>query len=94
MREFDFSLATTSEITKELALRAKQKRKKNIARYGTQKEFAKHIGMSYRSYQEFEISGKITLERFIDVLRGLDAIEDSNELLKPKDEELFDSWRP
>ncbi|MEA2050019.1 MAG: hypothetical protein U9O56_04760 [Campylobacterota bacterium] len=89
MSEIDFSLATTTEIIKELSSRAKQKRKKNIKRYGTQKEFAAHIGMSYRSYQEFEISGKITLERFIDVLRGLDAIEDSDELLKIKDEELF-----
>jgi len=89
MREMDFSLATTEEIIKELAQRAKQKRKKNSAKYGTQKEFATHIGMSYRSYQNFEISGKITLEKFIDVLRGLDAIEDSGELLKTKDEELF-----
>jgi len=89
MREIDFSLASTEEIIKELASRAKQKRKKNSARYGTQKEFAEHIGMSFRSYQEFEMSGKITLEKFIDVLRGLDAIEDSDHLLKIKDEELF-----
>jgi hypothetical protein len=89
MREIDFSLATTEEIITELARRAKQKRKKNSAKYGTQKEFAAHIGMSFRSYQEFEISGKITLEKFIDVLRGLDAIEDSEHLLKIKDEELF-----
>ena len=49
--------------------------------------------MSFRSYQEFEISGKITLEKFIDVLRGLDAIEDSTELLKIKDEELFEEHK-
>lgn len=93
MSEIDFSLATTQEIIKELSQRAKQKRKRNSARYGTQKEFAAHIGMSYRSYQEFEISGKITLEKFIDVLRGLDSIEDSAELLKIKDEELFDAHK-
>lgn len=29
MKELDFSLATTAEIIKELAQRAKQKRKKN-----------------------------------------------------------------
>lgn len=89
MKEVDFSLATTDEVIKELALRAKQKRKRHSSKYGTQKEFAAHIGMSYRSYQEFEISGKITLGRFIDVLRGLDAIEDISELLQIKDEELF-----
>ena len=90
MNEIDFSLATTEEIIKELASRAKHKRKRNNSRYGTQKEFAEHIGMSFRSYQEFEISGKITLEKFIDILRGLDAIEDSEQLLKIKDEELFE----
>ena len=89
MSEIDFSLATTGEIIKELAQRAKQKRKRNSAKYGTQKEFAAHIGMSYRSYQEFEISGKITLDKFIDVLRGLDALEESEQLLKVRDEELF-----
>lgn len=89
MQEIDFSLATTEEIIKELASRAKQKRKRNSARYGTQKQFAEHIGMSFRSYQAFEISGKITLEKFIDVLRGLDALEESEQLLKTRDEELF-----
>ena len=89
-KQLDFSLATTEEIIKELASRVKQKRKRNSARYGTQKDFAAHIGMSFRSYQEFEISGKITLEKFIDVLRGLDALEDSQQLLKIKDEELFE----
>ena len=93
MSEIDFSLATTEEIIKELASRAKQKRKRNSAKYGTQKEFASHIGMSFRSYQEFEISGKITLEKFIDVLRGLDSIEDSEWLLKIKDEELFEEHK-
>lgn len=93
MSEIDFSLATTEEIIKELASRAKQKRKRNSAKYGTQKEFAAHIGMSYRSYQEFEISGKITLEKFIDVLRGLDTLEDISELLKIKDEELFEEHK-
>lgn len=93
MREVDFSLATTQEIIKELALRTKQKRKRNSTRYGTQKEFAAHIGMSYRSYQEFEISGKITLEKFIDVLRGLDTINDIEDILKIKDEELFDDYK-
>ncbi|MDD3343309.1 MAG: hypothetical protein PHR87_07030 [Sulfurospirillaceae bacterium] len=89
MSEIDFTLATTQEIIKELASRAKKKRKKN----GTQKQFAEHIGISFRSYQEFEISGKITLEKFIDVLRGLEAIEDAQELLKIKDEALFEVYK-
>lgn len=91
MKELDFSLATTEEIIKKLAQRAKQKRKKCMHYYGDQKSFAKHIGMSYRSYQQFEISGKITLEKFIDVLRGLDALEEVQGLLKPSDEDLFNN---
>ncbi len=94
MKELDFSLATTEEIIKELAQRAKQKRKKNMHYYGDQKSFAKHIGMSYRSYQQFEISGKITLEKFIDILRGLDSLDEIQGLLRPSDEDLFTKMKP
>ena len=93
MKELDFSLATTEEIIKELACRAKQKRKKDIKYYGDQKKFAKHIGMTYRRYQNFEISGKITLEKFIDVLRGLNSLDEIKDLLELKDEDLFKEKR-
>ena len=93
VKELDFTLATTEEIIKELAKRAKLKRKNNMHYYGDQKSFAKHIGMSYRSYQQFEISGKITLEKFIDVLRGLDSVEEGQGLLTPNDEDLFKMTR-
>ena len=89
MKELDFSLATTEEIIKELAQRAKRKRKKNMHYYGDQETFSQHIGMKHRRYQQFEISGKITLEKFIDVLRGLDTLEEIQDLLKPNDEDLF-----
>jgi len=85
----DFSLATVDEITKEIAQRVKTKRKSKIKRYGTQKEFAKHIGIPYRSYQEFEIKGKISFENLIKVLRGLDSIHEISTLLSPKDIDLF-----
>lgn len=89
MKELDFSLATTEEIIKELARRAKYKRKQDMKYYGDQKEFSKHIGMTHRRYQQFEINGKITLEKFIDVLRGLNALDEIQELLELGDEELF-----
>ena len=89
MRELDFTLATTTEIIQELARRAKQKRKRNMKEYGDQKKFAKHIGMTHRRYQQFEITGKITLEKFIDVLRGLNSLDKIQELLEIEDEELF-----
>jgi len=94
MKELDFSLATTEEIMKELARRAKQKRKQNMQYYGNQKKFSKHIGMTYRRYQQFEISGKITLEKFIDVLRGLNALDKIQELLEIDDESLFKEKKP
>jgi len=89
MKELDFSLATTEEIIKELARRAKQKRKQDMQYYGDQKKFSKHIGMTYRRYQQFEMNGKITLEKFIDVLRGLNALDEIQRLLELGDEELF-----
>lgn len=89
MKELDFSLATTEEIMKELAGRAKQKRKLDMHYYGDQKKFSKHIGMTYRRYQQFEMNGKITLEKFIDVLRGLNALDEIQKLLELGDEDLF-----
>lgn len=89
MKELDFSLATTEEIMKELGRRAKQKRKENMKYYGDQKKFARHIGMTNRRYQQFEMNGKITLEKFIDVLRGLNALDETQGLLELGDEDLF-----
>jgi hypothetical protein len=89
MKELDFSLATTEEIMKELGRLAKQKRKQDMEYYGDQKKFAKHIGMTHRRYQQFEMNGKITLEKFIDVLRGLNALDEIQGLLELEDEELF-----
>jgi len=79
---------------KELSRRAKQKRKQDMEYYGNQKEFAQHIGMTYRRYQQFEINGKITLEKFIDVLRGLNALDKIQGLLELGDESLFKEENP
>jgi len=94
MKALDFSLATTDEIMKELSRRAKQKRKQDMQYYGDQKKFAKHIGMTHRRYQQFEINGKITLEKFIDVLRGLNALDEIQHLLELGDEALFKEKNP
>ena len=89
MKELDFSLATTEEIMKELGQRAKQKRKQDMQYYGDQKKFAKHIGITHRRYQQFEMNGKITLEKFIDVLRGLNVLDEIQGLLEFDEEDLF-----
>ena len=94
MKELDFSLATTEEIMKELGQRAKQKRKQDMQYYGDQKKFAKHIGITHRRYQQFEMNGKITLEKFIDVLRGLNALDEIQGLLELDEEDLFKEKNP
>ena len=94
MKALDFSLATTDEIMKELSRRAKQKRKQDMQYYGDQKKFSKHIGMTHRRYQQFEINGKITLEKFIDVLRGLNELDEIQHLLELGDEALFKEKSP
>ena len=51
MNMLAFDLSTTKEIVKELASRAKTKRKKLGM---TQKQFADHIGMKFSTYARFE----------------------------------------
>ena len=78
MTDIEFSLQTSEEITQELAIRAKDMRTHlNIS----QEDFAKKAGLNYHTYASFERSGKISLERFINVVRYLGRIEEINKLL-------------
>ena len=82
-----FDLSTTKEIVKELASRAKTKRKKIGM---TQKQFADHIGMKFSTYARFEKTGLISLNNFVDTLRGLYSIGDLEAILI--DENLKIKW--
>lgn len=84
-----FELATTKEIIKELASRAKAKRKKIGM---SQKEFAEHIGMKFSTYARFEKTGLISLNNFVDTLRGLNSITDLEALLIDEDDNLKIQW--
>lgn len=84
-----FELATTKEIIKELASRAKAKRKKIGM---SQKEFAEHIGMKFSTYARFEKTGLISLNSFIDTMRGLYSIGDIEALLIDENENLKIQW--
>lgn len=84
-----FELATTSEIVKELANRAKAKRKKIGM---SQKQFAEHIGMKFSTYARFEKTGLISLSNFVDTLRGLYSIGDLEALLTEENENLKIQW--
>ncbi|MFA6188330.1 MAG: helix-turn-helix transcriptional regulator [Sulfuricurvum sp.] len=84
-----FELATTKEIVKELASRAKAKRKKISM---SQKEFAEHIGMKFSTYARFEKTGLISLNNFIDTLRGLYSISDLEALFIDENDNLKIKW--
>ncbi len=84
-----FELATTKEIVKELATRAKVKRKKIGM---SQKEFAEHIGMKFSTYARFEKTGLISLNNFVDTLRGLYSIGDFEALMIDENENLKIQW--
>lgn len=84
-----FELATTKEIIKELAFRAKAKRKKIGM---SQKQFADHIGMKFSTYARFEKTGLISLNNFVDTLRGLYSIGELEALLVDKNENLKIKW--
>jgi transcriptional regulator with XRE-family HTH domain len=84
-----FELATTKEIVKELANRAKVKRKKIGM---SQKEFADHVGMKFSTYARFEKTGLISLNNFVDTMRGLNSITDLEALLMIDNENLKIQW--
>ena len=64
---------TSSELTKKIAKKIKIIRKK---RFKTQAEFAQHIGMSYGTYARFEKTGQVSFLGFIDILKGIDRVDD------------------
>ncbi len=84
-----FELATTKEIVKELASLAKAKRKKIGM---SQKQFAEHIGMKFATYARFEKTGLISLNNFVDTLRGLYSIDDLESILIDENEYLKIKW--
>lgn len=84
-----FELATTKEIIIELASRAKAKRKKIGM---SQKQFAEHIGMKFSTYARFEKTGLISLNNFVDTLRGLYSVGDLETLLIEENENLKIKW--
>lgn len=84
-----FELATTKEIVKELASRAKAKRKQIGM---SQKQFAEHIGMKFSTYARFEKTGLISFSNFVDTMRGLNSITDLEALLIVENENLKIKW--
>lgn len=51
-------------------------RRSRLAQNISQAEIATHVGMSLRSYQTFESTGEIRLNKFIEVLRALGRLQE------------------
>ena len=81
----NYEFMTSAEIGKSLAVRIKVIRKK---RFKTQELFAEHIGMSFGKYARFEKTGQISFEGFIDIVKGLDRVEEIA-LLFDEDKEVI-----
>ncbi len=75
----NFEFMTSREISKSLAKKIKAIRKK---KFKTQELFAKHIGMSFSAYSRFEKSGQISFQGFIDVIKGIDRVDEIARLFK------------
>ncbi|QOY53212.1 hypothetical protein [Candidatus Sulfurimonas baltica] len=69
----NYEFMTSAEIVKSLALKVKVIRKK---RFKTQELFAEHIGMSFGKYARFEKTGQISFQGFLDIIKGIDRIEE------------------
>ncbi|MCF6308895.1 MAG: hypothetical protein L3J19_00245 [Sulfurimonas sp.] len=69
----NYEFMTSAEINKSIAQNIKIIRKR---KFKTQELFAKHIGMSYGKYARFEKTGQISFQGFIDILKGIDRVEE------------------
>ena len=87
MNSNEFIFATSNEIAKTLADRAKDIRVNELKI--NQVDFAKKIGMSYGKYQRFEQNADIRLEDFITIMRYLNRLDEVGELLEPLDIEAL-----
>ena len=79
----DYSFLSSPAITKDLARKIKDIRKK---KFKTQVIFAKHIGLTYAKYARFEKTGLIQLVDFIEVIKGLGIIDELQDLFQSRDE--------
>ncbi|MDF1877805.1 helix-turn-helix transcriptional regulator [Sulfurimonas sp. SAG-AH-194-L11] len=77
----NYGFMTSDEIAKSLAIKIKVLRKK---KFKTQKEFAQHIGMSHGAYARYEKTGQISFSRFIDIVKGINRIDEIAALFDEK----------
>ena len=71
------------DTLKDIAKQVKSIRKK---RFKTQELFAQKINMNYSKYTRFEKSGQISFEGFVDILSGLDILDDFKNLFELDEE--------
>lgn len=77
----DYGFMTSAQISKTIAKKIKAIRKK---RFKTQELFAEHIGISFSKYARFEKTGHIQFPDFIEVVKGIDRIDELEGLFEKK----------
>ncbi|PHQ64678.1 MAG: hypothetical protein COB99_08390 [Sulfurimonas sp.] len=81
----NFEFMTSSEINKALAKKIQLIRKKH---FKSQKLFSTHINMSLGTYARFEKTGQVSLKGFIDILKGIERVDEIADLFKEEKEDI------
>jgi DNA-binding XRE family transcriptional regulator len=76
---------TSGEINKALAKKIQLIRKKH---FKSQTLFATHINMSLGTYARFEKTGQVSLKGFIDILKGIERVDEIANLFKEEKEDI------
>lgn len=82
---FQFGLATTDEISEELASRLRAHR---LAQNIQQSELAARAGISRKTLSNFEKSGKVSLEVFLRIVAALGLSESMSTLFELKQKSI------
>ena len=75
----DFDFLPSSKVAKKIAKKLQKVRK---TKFKTQQDFAEHIGLSYSKVARFEKTGNIGFVDFITILKGLNRVDELQELFK------------
>lgn len=84
-------LWSAQEIAKALAIRVRQLR---LERGWTQQELAERAGLSQATYQLFERTGQIALERLVNISIALSRISEIENLFSPATIRSLDELTP
>lgn len=83
-------MKSPAKIMRELADRIKFLR---LQRHWSRQELAEYAKINVYSLKRFERTGNIALSRLLALAAALDALEDFNHILKPRERVQIDEWK-